>query len=263
MCGLAGMLLSHRTRDEFELHAVSDIFARLLVASEHRGPFATGVALFNSGGDHHIHKAPIPATRFVRSRDYRSILGKLDQDTTLLMGHTRWPTLGSHLDNRNNHPLVGYGEYPCVVTHNGHVTNASTLFRSMNLKREADVDSEILLRLAEKNLSKSGIDPIGLAEDIALCRGKLSTVIVATSDPTRILLVKGNQPLEVRCHRKRAIIAYASETEILDAALSKEPGWEKIRIPAWRLVVVDTGEMVPLVAYPIPRQWEWRAHPCP
>jgi glucosamine 6-phosphate synthetase-like amidotransferase/phosphosugar isomerase protein len=246
-------------RDDRELRAIGDPFNRLLVASEQRGPFATGVALVNSGGDHYIYKAPISATQFVCSRDYQSVVDRLDQNTTLLMGHTRWPTQGSHLDNANNHPLVG----DCLLTHNGHITNASALFHSMNLKRKAEVDSEILLRLAEKNLTKSDIDPIGLAEDIALCRGKLSAVIVATSDPTRILLVKGNQPLEVRCHRKRAIIIYASEPAILDAALSEESGWEKIRIPAWRLVVVDTGEMVPLVAYPIPRKWEWGAHPCP
>ncbi|MHB9036973.1 MAG: class II glutamine amidotransferase [Armatimonadota bacterium] len=262
MCGLIGVLASQMPRDDRELHAIGDLFTRLLVASEDRGPFATGVAMVNSSGDYHVYKAPMPATQFVCSREYRSILDRLDQDATLLMGHTRWPTLGSHLDNANNHPLVGDGEHPYMLTHNGHIANASALFRSMNLKRKAEVDSEILLRLAEKHLTKSGIDPVGLAEDIAKCRGRLSAVIVATSDPTKILLVKGNQPLEVRCHRKRAIIAYASDPGILNAALSKEHSWEEIRIAEWRLVVVDIGEMVPLVAYPIPRKWEWRAHPC-
>ena len=262
MCGLTGILLSERPRDDRELQAIGDLFTRLLVGSEHRGPFATGVALVNSNGDYYVSKTPVPASQFVCSRGCRLVLDRLDAGTTLLMGHTRWPTLGSHLDSANNHPLAG----DCLITHQGHITNAGALFRSMNLKREAEVDSEILLRLAEKNLTKSGIDPIGLADDLALCRGRLSAVIVATSDPTRIILVKGNQPLEVRCHRKRAIIAYASEPEILKAALSEERGWEEIRIPAWRLVVVDTNKMVPLVAYPIPRRWDnkdGRSRPCP
>ena len=263
MCGLAGTLLSERPRTDRELRAIGDLFTRLLVESEHRGPYATGIALVGSGGDHYISKEPVPASQFVRSRDYRLVLDRLDQNTTLLMGHTRWPTRGSHLDNRNNHPLVGDGEHPCLVTHNGHISNHAALFRLMSLKREAEVDSEIILRLAEKNLRGSGIDPTGLADDLALCRGRLSAVVVATNDPTRILLVKGNQPLEVRCHRKRAIIAYASEPEILDATLGKEPGWEEMRIPSWRLVVADMGEASQLVAYPIPRSDnEERARPC-
>ena len=279
MCGLAGTLLSERVRSNRELRAIGDLFTRLLVGSEHRGPYATGIALVNSSGDHYIDNAPVPASQFVRSRDYRLVLDRLDQNTTLLMGHTRWPTRGSHLYNRNNHPLVSgtsvvsgirdgiEAKSPSLVciTHNGHITNYHALFRLLGLKREAEVDSEIILRLAERNLTESGIDPIGLADDLALCRGRLSAVIVATSDPTRILLVKGNQPLEVRCHRKHAIIAYASESKILDAALDKEPGWEEMRIPSWRLVVADIREPMPLVAYPIPRRRDnedGRSRPC-
>ena len=117
MCGLTGVLLSKLDREDHELCAAGDLFTRLLVASEHRGPFATGVALIKSSGDYIVHKAPASASQFVNSRDYRFVLDRLDQDATLLMGHTRWPTLGSHLDNANNHPLVGDGKRPCIVTH--------------------------------------------------------------------------------------------------------------------------------------------------
>jgi asparagine synthetase B (glutamine-hydrolysing) len=59
MCGLAGVLASQMPRDDSELRAIGNLFTKLLVASEHRGPFATGVALVKSSGDHYIYKAPI------------------------------------------------------------------------------------------------------------------------------------------------------------------------------------------------------------
>ena len=254
MCGLAGALLSERQRSQSNLRMISDLFTRLLVGSEHRGPYATGVALINASGDYYISKAPVPASGFVTSRDYRLVIDKLASDTTCLMGHTRWPTRGSHLDNANNHPLVGDGHSPCIMAHNGHVTNHLALSRLMNLMRDAEVDSEILLRLAERNTGKYGIDPVSLAEDVSRCRGRLSAIAVATSDPARIVLIKGNQPLEVRCCEGRGLIAYASEPEILDAAIGHDTGWEAIEIPAWRRVVVDTRRMMPLTTYPVPRR---------
>ena len=264
MCGLAGVLQTNQARSRNDLRIIAELFTELLVGSEHRGPHATGVALINASGDYYISKAPVPASGFVTSRDYRLVIDKLASDTTCLMGHTRWPTRGSHLDNANNHPLVSGGEHQthgqrptcgvCILTHNGHVTNHHALSRLMNLKRDAEVDSEILLRLAERNAGKCGIDPLGFADDISLCRGKMSAVVVATSDPARILLIKGNQPLELRYHAARGLIIYASEPQILDSAIVSDTGWEAVEIPAWRLVVVDTRRMMPLNAYPIPRR---------
>ena len=254
MCGLAGVLQTNQARSRNDLRMIAELFTELLVGSEHRGPYATGVALINPSGDYYVSKNPVSASQFVTSRDYRLVIDKLGNDTTLLMGHTRWPTRGSHLDNANNHPLVGGGKSPCIMAHNGHVTNHHALSRLMNLKRDAEVDSEIILRLAERNVVESGIAPVSFAEDVSRCRGKLSAIVVVTSDPTKILVVKGNQPLAVRYHETCGLIAYASESEILDSAIGSDTGWEVVEIPAWRLVVVDTRRMMPLTAYPIPRR---------
>lgn len=264
MCGLTGALMANHQRSQSEMRMISELFTSLLVGSEHRGPHATGVASVGADGDYHVSKAPVPASEFVTSRDYRLVIDKLACDTTCLMGHTRWPTRGSHLDNANNHPLVSGGEHKtrgqrpnrgvCILTHNGHIQNASVLFRAMDLPRRAEVDSEILLRLAERNRGECGIDPLGFADDISRCRGRLSAIAVATSDPAKILLIKGNQPLELRYHAARGLMVYASEPEILDSAIGSDTGWEVIGIPAWRLVIVDTRRMMPLTAYPIPRR---------
>ena len=252
MCGLAGLVMSELPRSARELREVGGLFGRLLVGSEHRGPHATGVALVNAAGEHYLAKAAVPASAFVRSKDYRAVLDRLGSDATLLMGHTRWPTRGSHLENVNNHPLVGSGKNPCIVTHNGHIANHELLTQALELERAAEVDSEVILRLAERNATASGIDPVGFAKDLALCRGRLSVVAVASNQPKRTLLIKGNQPLEVWRNQRRGLIVYASELAILDDAVGSESGWEEVRVPPWKLVVADHGEAISLTAYPIP-----------
>ncbi|MHB1463298.1 MAG: class II glutamine amidotransferase [Armatimonadota bacterium] len=272
MCGLTGILKSHKPRSQRELRSICLMFTHLLIGSEHRGPHATGAAVVSESGEYVLRKAPLPASEFVLSDGYRQLTNQVACDTTLLMGHTRWPTRGSHLDNRCNHPLVGDGHgdgggsHQCIATHNGDIPNHMVLSRQMNLRRELEVDSEVILRLAEKNLSSSEIDPVGLAEDISRCQGRLSAVVIATSDPTKILLVKGNQPLELRYHKRRGLVAYASEAKILDAAIGNARGWTDIEIPAWHIAVVDTRSLVmPLTLYPIPALWDdidWRPRAC-
>ncbi len=268
MCGLTGILKTSERRSRREINTISSLFTQLLIGSEHRGPHATGAAVVSESGEYVLCKAPLPASEFVLSEGYCQLIYQVACDTTLLMGHTRWPTRGSHLDNRCNHPLVGdgHGSHQCIATHNGDIPNHMVLSRQMDLRRELEVDSEVILRLAEKNLCSSEIDPVGLADDISRCQGRLSAVVIATSDPTKTLLVKGNQPLELRFHKRRGLIAYASEAEILDEAIGNARGWTDIEIPAWHIAVVDTRSLVmPLTLYPIPSLWDdidWRPRPC-
>ncbi|MHB1462510.1 MAG: class II glutamine amidotransferase [Armatimonadota bacterium] len=266
MCGLTGILQTQRPRSQREINMISTLFTNLLIGSEHRGPHATGAAVVSESGEYDLCKAPMPASEFVLSEGYRQLTNQVACDTTLLMGHTRWPTRGSHLDNRCNHPLVGDGDHSICISHNGDIPNHMVLSRQMDLRRELEVDSEVILRLAEKNLRSSEIDPVGLADDISRCQGRLSAVVIATSDPTKILLVKGNQPLELRYHKRRGLIAYASEAEILDEAIGSARGWTDIEIPSWHIAVVDMRSLLmPLTLYPIRSLWDdnnWRPRVC-
>lgn len=73
-----------------------------------------------------------------------------------------------------------------------------------------------------------------------------------STDPTKILLVKGNQPLEARRHPERGLVTYASEPEILDEATDLEDGYEDLCLPPWRIAVIDTRQIQTTVTYPIP-----------
>lgn len=252
MCGLAGVLIGDKpSRSKDEIRAIGRTFTSVLTLSERRGPHATGIALVNGSADYYVSKAPTPAGTFVVSKSYMTVLGKLDGNTTLLMGHTRWPTRGSHLNNANNHPLVGSTRAgACILSHNGHIANASMLFHAMRLRRTAQVDSEILLRIAERNFDNDGIDPDGLAADLAYCRGRMSFVVTATSRPTEVILVKGNQPLELRYSERHHILLYASEAEFLDEALEGEDGWVEWRILPMRIATFRTDNLAEPIMRP-------------
>lgn len=252
MCGLAGVLIGDKpNRSKDELKAIRAIFTSVLALSERRGPHATGVALVSGSGDYRVSKAPTPAGRFVVSKSCKALLGKLDENATLLMGHTRWPTKGSHLNNANNHPLVGGTRAgACILSHNGHIANADMLFRAMGVPRRAQVDSEILLRIAERNLSNDGIDPDSLAADLTYCRGRMSFVAAATNHPTEVILVKGNQPLELRYSEERHVLVYASEAEFLDDALEGENGWVEWRMSPMRIAIFRTENLAEPIIRP-------------
>lgn len=61
------------------------------------------------------------AHELVYEKPFQELLGQVDNETTILMGHTRWRTRGNEFNNRNNHPIrAGI----VIGTHNGTIYNA-------------------------------------------------------------------------------------------------------------------------------------------
>lgn len=211
------------------MEEIEAMFTNLLVLSEHRGPYATGVAGVRTDGSISVVKRPVRARSFIRLPAYHEWLERIGPDTTCLMGHTRWPTRGSILDPANNHPLVSEpgSAVTIAVTHNGAISDPDRHFRRLRLPRRAEVDSEILLRIVERHSSEVGLDIDRFLEDIEPLDGLMSAAIVVSSRPEEIILLKGNRPLEVRYHPGLEAIAYASEQAILDAGLMQS-GWQDV-----------------------------------
>ena len=101
---------------------------------------------------HHLRPQ---AQELVYEKQFRELLGQVDNETTILMGHTRWRTRGNEFNNRNNHPIrAGI----VIGTHNGTIYNADYLFRRLGLPRYAEVDSELIFRLADRFAPEGPID---------------------------------------------------------------------------------------------------------
>lgn len=240
MCGLTGMLVgsTSKRRSKADLQAIGDKFTRLLVLSEHRGPFATGVALIDSCGNSHVFKAPVPAREFVASDGYRKILDNLDDQATLLMGHTRWPSRGSVLCSAENHPLSAP---PVLLTHNGTIAEHARHFSRLGLCRTTQVDSELLARIAQRYAGSAGLDVESFLDALAPLDGSMSLALAATTHPEELILVKGNMPLEVRISRSKRLVMYASEDRVIEAATRGAAGWQEIPVAPGEALVFTTA----------------------
>jgi len=271
MCGLCGALVGQLpTRRVQDIDALADTFVRLLLASEHRGPHATGVAWVKRDGAMQVTKEPLPARTFVQTGVFMDWLLGVDRQVTYLMGHTRWPSRGSVRNPDNNHPLVvslrasvpmmkdclassqtGKQIASLALTHNGTVAQPDHHFAQMCLPRTAQVDSELLARIAQRHADEHGIDVEGFLDTLTPLEGSMSLALVATNRPDEILLLKGNMPLEVRLHRRRRLLLYASESRILDAALGDDAGWEEMPVAPGEALVINTA------AIHAPRRWRF------
>jgi len=124
-----------------------------------------------------------------------------------------------------------------IGTHNGTIYNADYLFRRFKLPRFAQVDSELLFRLARNAVRDDRIDMERFRARLELCRGQITAVLASRLDPETILVLKGNKPLELRAHRRYRVVLYASDPAFLDAVLAEERGWRELTVPAMSMVV--------------------------
>jgi glucosamine 6-phosphate synthetase-like amidotransferase/phosphosugar isomerase protein len=214
-----------------------------------------------------VVKAPLPARAFVQTAEYLDWLAGIDGQVTHLMGHTRWPTRGSERNPANNHPLVasialgeaglaqiptpaGAGpptgrtrhEHAVLACHNGAIHDPDGWCRRLGLPRTAQVDSELLVRLAQRHAGADGLDLPAFLADIAPLEGRMSCALVATTKPEEIVLLRGNMPLEVCLHRQQKLLAYASEAPILARGLT-DTGWGVVSLAEGEGVVANIGNL--------------------
>ena len=167
MCGLASVIFGKKRRRTEEREHLAWLFSRLLL-SEERGPHATGAAWLDTDGGHRLFKRPVTAERFVTDKAFAELLAGINNRATLLLGHTRWRTRGDERVNSNNHPIRA-GEV--IGTHNGTIYNADYLFRRWKMRRFAEVDSEILFRLAANAARDGAMDIERFKARLRRCRG--------------------------------------------------------------------------------------------
>lgn len=215
MCGLSGVIFG---REPVSVQAKLYgrlIFNQILKFGQSRGAHATGVAMLDAGKHWTVCKAAIPASSFVRSRNYGKLQKRISSETTLLMGHTRYATSGSPEDNANNHPIIA-GKV--IMTHNGVISNADELFRRYKFKRDGEVDSEILARIGEDCLVDGEINTDRLASKLYSIHGDFACVYVSKAAPFNVIFAKGERPLECLYIKRLDALFYSSEYKhIVDA----------------------------------------------
>lgn len=209
MCGLAGVILKQKERTTEETNFITDNFSRMLISANSRGGHATGFALIDKSGDHLICKRPKNSYKFFKDKEVSEVLDIVSSSVTCLMGHTRYATLGTPQLNSNNHPIRAGRT---IGTHNGSIQNHKELFNKYNMKRFAQVDSEVIFRLHDTSKDISDF----VNNRMPKLRGRVALVWADLDYPEYIYLYKGNNPLELVYVPSLELYAYGSTKEIIN-----------------------------------------------
>lgn len=170
MCGIAGI---HRLTDK-PIPKMGRLAMELTLSIADRGRDSTGYLAMLDNGKVQTEKATVPARQFVTK------CRAFSEEARTVLLHTRFATVGT-VQPVNAHPVIS-GR--CAAIHNGTIYNATELFKTFQLKRRGQVDSEIIPAL----IDHAGWDEAGAA--IELMRGGAALAVVNADRPREVLLAR-------------------------------------------------------------------------
>lgn len=188
MCGIFGIMVYGKNRTTEELMFIKELATNLALENQSRGSHATGIATFGKNG-HDVLKHNVSADELTSYATWWNFLDKnINNDTFNVLGHTRYATQGSPNNNDNNHPIVTAS---AIGVHNGWVSNDDQLFKKENMFRLAQVDSEVIFRLADKELGNERENTKNMAEKLA---GIYAVAFVKKDEPHKLNWFRSNNP---------------------------------------------------------------------
>lgn len=202
MCGIAGA---------FDVPDAADVVSRMLVALQHRGQDAAGIAAWDG-------------ERFDSIRDLglvQQVFGGIHMSKRLpgrhAVGHVRYATSGSAREKRNVQPVIrNCGALGTVaIAHNGHLTNADAVrerLAAAGARFETSTDTEVIPALMAESAS------LGLGQALAAAfeavRGAFAVVILVDGQAVAATDPFGFRPLAFAKHKGGWVVA--SETHAFD-----------------------------------------------
>lgn len=224
MCGIFGWITSKPYTEE-EWQRMSGCIERLFIASERRGNDATGYA-YVTGNTVKVVKQAGPAEKFLQTL-YKSKLAELTTDRPFVfIGHTRAGTKGSPTKNANNHPILST-KLALAMAHNGIIQNDVEAREKYHLKCDGEVDSESILRLAERGIEGGKLKHLsnGIVEAYKKLNGSAATAWVWGKHPNALVLAADSNPIVLGLVESLHTIFFASTEEILMDGLN-EATWK-------------------------------------
>lgn len=202
MCSISGIIKMG------EQPIPAESLDQLLLALQHRGTDATGIAMMTNG-ELHIAKDNESAFRFVTGRMYKEFVREfLTPQTSVVLLHTRAATQGAPANNQNNHPVY-YND--CAVIHNGWVRNDDEVFKKLGLERRAEVDSDAIRAVVDEyGLTHKGVHMLSKLE------GGIASAVLSAKEPDKVLLMRNSNPIHIAMNDD--FIYFASEKQAIHIA---------------------------------------------
>lgn len=172
MCGIFGQVsLSQVNRENLE---------KLVKHSEQRGSDSSGLIYYDS------------STYTVDRADYRieRLLRKVKPfESKVVLGHSRLITNGLG----DNQPVIR--DNICAI-HNGIIVNEEEVWNKIDAERKFQIDSELIVAIAEDHLVKDGELSELPQKVLSLCKGTIACALVVPSSG-KVLLFSNNGSLYV------------------------------------------------------------------
>jgi glucosamine 6-phosphate synthetase-like amidotransferase/phosphosugar isomerase protein len=189
MCGVFGWVSKNDAGPNVK------ILKAIATVTERRGPHAWGLAWIDRRGTLKMYK------QSGRISDHLGLLESLAGDAQMLIGHCRYATHGSYLNNLNNHPHPADGGW---IVHNGIVRNYLAIADREDLHPVTDCDSEVLGQLIE-NADGTYLDR---CVEAVLQTEKAPLVLLGLwARPQRLCIVRQGNPLHISETKRGTYIA--------------------------------------------------------
>lgn len=226
MCGIVGALAIGdlpKEKEAVRQEVMRVLSTELMLVTEKRGTDATGaVILFKDGNYYGVKRGAKSSTflsKFGTSKEtYGSLLEvwkKTKSPVKAFVGHCRATTSGSAYNNMNNHPIkVGN----IVGIHNGTLRNDDVIFKNLECKRDADVDSEAIFRLAA-HYTNSGEEPFTMdviKEIVHRLDGTFAVIMFNADNPYQIPVFRDGRPMEFVFIKDLSLLLIVSEKPFWD-----------------------------------------------
>ena len=214
MCGILGF---HSQADEQIRRQLLEGFCEGLEETMSRGKDATGIAFFDEDAIQFC-KAPLPADQFLKQSKVQTFMRK--HIPSVMIGHCRQGTVGTELDNHNNHPILYSvdGITTTALIHNGSITNHNA-FQKLQANREGTVDSEVIILLIRDALTGQEVTIPHVLEAIKTMTidtyGSQACALILKELPHTLFLWRRSSPLVLGYFKEWNTIIFASTNKIL------------------------------------------------
>ena len=214
MCGIMGMVLNRRERTDEELENLRERFSTLLVATQVRGKDAAGAFVVNESSIRY-HRAPGAASTLVKSPLWWGLMDTISEETTAVVGHTRFATTGCPTCNDNNHPItIG----SLIGVHNGVLYNDDEI--RDRYPYEQEVDSAAIFALLNGESKGDLLTADMIADTLPGINGNLAIAVADNRKPDKLFIARdGTRPLFLAPDPNDDIMWIASTAAILQAGL--------------------------------------------
>lgn len=235
MCGIVGFVADNP--DGAGAKRRADALTAMWLAAQARGRDAAGLAVITPDGEARVIKDAISASRLVNHKRTQEALAR---PAVVVLGHTRFATIGDRDDRRNAHPFKA-GDL--VGVHNGTMRNAEVWAGVLHLPRFGQTDSEVAIRMFAREVVGHRLNAEDAANVAGRIEGNSAFALVDLRDPETVYLLANSEVKNLHyVHNPRlGGTFFASTVEILAAGVGYRVAFQAKRVAAGSVVRINRG----------------------